>query len=154
MRFAHQYVPRFMLIYFCIVPLTLLLLNVLTIHNIRSMRQPLKSRVHSQLTLLILLETTVTAISILPQTAFMVYFQLTHHLRRSTTRRSIEHLLGAILKLVAYSECTLGLIIYLTSLSQLRRNVVRKLCSMVYPKWKDANPSSGMKKFRAIEMND
>jgi len=133
-RFAHRYVGRFMFIYFCIVPLILFMFNILTIINIRSMHNPIQSRINIQLTLLILLETTLTTISILPQTVFMAYFQMTNNIYRSTTRRSIENFIDVILKLVAYSECTMGFIIYLLVLSKLRRKFFREICPCIHPR--------------------
>jgi hypothetical protein len=114
-RDAHRYLRPFMLSFFCIIPVILMILNILTITNIRSMHNSLRSRINIQLTLLILLETILTTISILPQTAFMIYFDTT---RRTATRRSIENFIDVILKIVAYSECTMGFIIYLMALSK------------------------------------
>jgi hypothetical protein len=127
-RFAHRFLIIYMFIFFCIVPLILLILNILTILNIRSMRHPLRSRLNFQLTLLILLETALTAISILPQTVFMVYFHLSRRVSRSIQQRSIEYFVDVILRLVAYSECSLGFIIYLTFLSNLRRRFFQRIC--------------------------
>jgi hypothetical protein len=127
-RFAHPYLRPFMLTFFCIVPLILFILNVLTIMNIRSRHHSFRSRVNMQLTFLILLETILTTISILPQTAFVIYFQITHRIYRTDTRRSMENFIDVILKLVAYSECTMGFIIYLMALSKLRRRFFRKIC--------------------------
>jgi hypothetical protein len=127
-RFAHAYLRPFMTTFFCVIPLILIVLNVLTMINIRSMKNSLRSRVNMQLTFLILLETILTTISILPQTALMIYFRMTQHIHRTTTQRSIENLIDMIFKLIAYSECTMGFVIYLIALSNLRRRFIRKIC--------------------------
>ncbi len=98
------------------------------------MHYRIRSTVNLQLTLLILFETALTTISILPQTAFMAYFKITDHIHRSVSRRSIENFIDVILKLVAYSECTMGFLIYLTILSKLRRRFFRRICPCIFPR--------------------
>ena len=126
-RFAHRYVHRFMIGFFCTVPIILVSFNILTLNNMRSMHHRLQAKVNIQLTFLILFETTLITISILPQTIFMIYCKLTYSIPRTVRRHAIEQLIDGILKIVAYSECTIGFLIYLLTLPKLRGIFFRKL---------------------------
>ena len=130
-RFAPGYLHTLMISFFCIVPILLLTFNILTLLNIRSRHHRLQLTVNIQLTFLILFETALTTISILPQTIFLIYFKVTHSTARTATRRSIEQFLDGILKIVAYSECSVGFVIYLIALPKLRQKFFRKfsLCN-------------------------
>lgn len=125
-RFAHPHVHQYMIGFFCAIPIILLSFNILTLINIRSMHHRLQSNVNIQLTFLIIFETTLITISILPQTIFMIYFKLTYSILRTVRRHAIEQLIDAILKIVAYSECTMGFLIYLLTLPKLRGIFFRK----------------------------
>jgi len=127
-RFGYRFISIFLFVFLCFVPFILLIFGILTILNIRSMHHPIHSKLNFQLTLLILFETVLTSISILPQTIFVAYFHLTHHIIRSNQKRSIEYFIDTILRLIAYSECSLGFIIYLICLSKLRRKFFKQLC--------------------------
>lgn len=59
----------------------------------------------------------------------MAYFQMTSGISRSIKRRSIENFVDINLKLIAYSESTIGFVIYLLILSKIRRKFFRHICS-------------------------